>query len=303
MRVKSSYEENYQNLLLHVQIEGKSTTTRAGGTTRTLNQVLTANLQEGFPLLTGRKLPWTGIVGELCAFLKGATDLQTFKDFGCNFWDANQKASANKPGDLGPIYGAQWRHWSYAWNSEWRQQGTGVIDQLVELIDGLRIYPASRRHMVTAWQPADIYSMALPPCPFAFQCHAELITPDTIEQYDETKFMPGHYVLHTTVYVRSADMLLGVPCDMAVYALLTHLLAKVTNMAPGTVTLFMADCHIYDEHQEALSDYLEQPTHELPTLALGERVEKDLHLQNIVPNDIVLNDYQWSKAIKIAMMV
>lgn len=277
---KSNYEKAYKDLLLHVQTEGKPTATRAGGTTRALNQVLTADLQEGFPLLTGRKLPWAGIVGELCAFLQGATDLQTFKDFGCNFWDANAMASANKPGDLGPIYGAQWRNWRGPGND---------IDQLAELIDGLKNYPESRRHMVTAWQPADLLTMCLPPCHFAFQCHAELLT-------------PGHYVLHTAVYMRSADMLLGVPCDMASYALLTHLLAKVTNMAPGTVTLFMADCHIYDEHQEALSDYLEQPTHELPTLRV-EVSPNDTYLQGVVPDSVILVDYQWSKVIKVPMMV
>ena len=264
-----------------MQAEGTPTATRAGGTTRLLNQVLTANLQEGFPLLTGRKLPWAGIVGELCAFLQGATDLQTFKDFGCNFWDSNQKASDNKPGDLGPIYGAQWRYC------------LANIDQIAELIEGLKNNPESRRHLVTAWQPADLPAMCLPPCHFAFQCHAEFVAGAYL----------SHYVLHTTVYMRSADMLLGVPCDMASYALLTHLLAEVTNMVPGTVTLFMADCHIYDEHQEALSDYLEQPTHELPTVALLERVNDDAYLQCVVPNQIVLNDYQWSKAIKVSMMV
>jgi thymidylate synthase len=290
-RGKSSYEENYQDLLLHVQTEGKPTATRAGGTTRVLNQVLTANLQEGFPLLTGRKLPWAGIVGELCAFLQGATDLQTFKDFGCNFWDANQKASANKPGDLGPIYGAQWRNWQKSWHA-----GT---DQIYQLVNSLKNNSESRRHMVTAWQPADVDAMALPPCHFAFQCHTELVPPGSRLP---APFAQSH-ILHTTVYMRSADMLLGVPCDMASYALLTHLLAKATNMVPGTVTLFMADCHIYDEHREALSDYLEQPTHELPTLCLWDGLISDNYLQQVVPSQIQLNDYQWSKAIKVPMMV
>lgn len=309
------YEDNYRNLLLHVQTHGAKTVVRNGYTARLLNQVLTADLQEGFPMLTGRRLPWDGIKGELLAFIKGTSKLEDFIKLGCNFWTANQKAAMARgivaEGYLGPIYGVQWRRFQSA-------DGHRFVDQLQRLIDGLKADPESRRHLVTAWHPDELEDMCLPPCHFAFQCHTEMLTPETIHEVDETKFMPGNYKLHTTVFMRSADMVLGVPCDMASYALLTHLLALMVNMEPGTVTLIMSDCHIYGQHLEELeipasyvSLYLEQPTTELPSLWIRPYVAKsvlgkaslDTITSYLQPEDFQLTGYEPSSNLKIPMVI
>ena len=299
----SSYEDNYRNLLLHVQNHGAKTVVRNGYTVRLLNQVLTADLQEGFPLLTGRRLPWAGIVGELLAFIKGSSRLEDFIELGCNFWTANQKAAMERgiveEGDLGPIYGVQWRQFRASTNYE-----RGSIDQLQRLIDELKADPTSRRHLVTAWHPDELADMCLPPCHFAFQCHTE-----ALYAYNDADgpYIEG-YKLHTTVFMRSADMMLGVPCDMASYALLTHLLALRVNMVPGTVTLMMSDCHIYGQHlepvgtpqgpQSYVDQYLDQPTTKLPTLWVKKEV-----LYDLLPEGIVLTDYEPSSNLKIPMVV
>ena len=334
----SKYEDNYRNLLLHVQTHGTKTVVRNGYTMRLLNQVLTADLQEGMsdqgphasrrllmPMLTGRRLPWDGIKGELLAFIKGASKLEDFIKLGCNFWTANQKDAMERgiveAGDLGPIYGVQWRRFASA-------NGDIPIDQLQRLVDGLKAYqasldagkpevPTSRRHLVTAWHPDEIEDMCLPPCHFAFQCHTE-----ALYAYNDADgpYIEG-YKLHTTVFMRSADMVLGVPCDMASYALLTHLLALIVNMVPGTVTLMMSDCHIYGQHLEPViswqgpmsyvDQYLEQPTTELPSLWIKPYVAEsvlgrgslDTIASYLQPEDFWLTGYEPSSNLKIPMVV
>jgi len=315
------YENNYRQLLLHVQNHGAKTVVRNGYTMRLLNQVLTADLQEGFPMLTGRRLPWAGIKGELLAFIKGTSKLEDFVKLGCNFWTANQEDAWRrgivKKGDLGPIYGVQWRQFS----ASDRYAQRLPVNQLQRLIDGLKADPTSRRHLVTAWHPDELEDMCLPPCHFAFQCHTEMLTPETIHEADETKFMPGNYKLHTTVFMRSADMVLGVPCDMASYALLTHLLALMVNMEPGTVTLIMSDCHIYGQHLEPViswqgpmsyvDQYLSQPTTKLPSLWIRPYVAEsvlgkaplDTIASYLQPEDIQLTGYEPSSNIKVPMVV
>jgi thymidylate synthase len=334
------YEDDYRNLLLHVQTHGAKTVVRNGYTMRLLNQVLTADLREGMadlgppasrrlimPMLTGRRLPWDGIKGELLAFLKGTSKLEDFIKLGCNFWTANQKDAMERgiveEGDLGPIYGVQWRRFKAA-------NDDILIDQLQRLVDGLKAYqasldaglpevPNSRRHLVTAWHPDELEDMCLPPCHFAFQCHTE-----ALYAYNDADgpYIEG-YKLHTTVFMRSADMVLGVPCDMASYALLTHLLALLVNMVPGTVTLIMSDCHIYGQHLEPVGtynmlehvsyvdQYLDQPTTELPSLFItpyvAESVRGKASLNAITsylqPEDFWLTGYEPSSNLKIPMVV
>jgi thymidylate synthase len=305
----SKYEDNYRNLLLHVQNHGAKTVVRNGCTMRLLNQVLTADLQDGFPMLTGRRLPWDGIKGELLAFIKGASKLETFIKLGCNFWTANQKDAEAKgiveEGRLGPIYGVQWRQFS----ASDRYAQRLPVDQLQRLIDGLCADPESRHHMVTAWHPDELEDMCLPPCHFAFQCHTEAL----YAYNDADGLHIKGYKLHTTVFMRSADMVLGVPCDMASYALLTHLLALMVNMKPGTVTLMMSDCHIYGQHLESghVEQYLAQPTTELPSLwikpyvaesVLG-RASLDTIASYLLPEDFWLTGYEPSSNLKIPMVV
>ena len=293
----SSYEDNYRALLLHVQTHGTKTVVRNGYTMRLLNQMLTADLQKGFPMLTGRRLPWDGIKGELLAFLKGTSKLEDFIKLGCNFWTANQKDAEAKgivaEGRLGPIYGVQWRRFA-------NTNGCFSVDQLQRLVSSLLDDPKSRRHLVTAWHPDELEYVCLPPCHFAFQCHTEAMPTGQVTE------RPQKYKLHTTVFMRSADLVLGVPCDMASYALLTHLLALMVKMKPGTVTLIMSDCHIYGQHLECgyVDQYLDQPTTELPSLFIKPYVaESLLGRASPKPEDFQLIGYEPSSNLKIPMVV
>lgn len=293
-------EANYLDLLCRVIQNGTKVEDRTGVGTRTImGASLSFNLtgrngEMVVPLLTTKKVYWKGIVEELLWFMRGSTDSKELEAKGVNIWKGNTSKEFLKDrgldyypeGEIGPGYGFQWRNWNgdhYQWlnNGAW----TG-IDQLKNLIDGLRDNPTSRRHIMTAWNPEQTHQMALPPCHILFQCQV------------------ANGVLNTCMYQRSCDLFLGVPFNIASYSLLTHILAKTVGLQTGTFTWFGGDVHLYENHIDAASEQIRRDPTGFPTI---EFVNYDFD-PNKVPDDlefdnIVLKDYNPMPAIKAPMAV
>jgi thymidylate synthase len=227
------------------------------------------DLSKGFPLLTTKKLHTRSIFIELLWFLRGDTNIGWLKDNGVGIWD--EWADAN--GDLGPVYGKQWRSWAAPNGSS--------IDQIQKLIHGLKTNPNSRRHIVSAWNPADVDDMALPPCHCLFQ------------------FFVADGKLSCQLYQRSADVFLGVPFNIASYALLTIMLAQVVGLEPGDFVHTFGDAHLYLNHLEQAELQLTRVPLPLPTLTVAPK--SDLFAYEL--SDFVLNDYAPWPHIKAAVAV
>jgi len=233
----------YQDLLRDVRDHGVDRADRTGtGTRSVFGRQLRFDLAEGFPLVTTKKLHLRSIIHELLWFLKGDTNIAYLKENGVSIWDE----WADADGDLGPVYGKQWRSWA--------APDGRVIDQIGQLLDGLQRYPDSRRHIVTAWNPADIDDMALPPCLCLFQFYAA----------------DGR--LSCQLYQRSADIFLGVPFNIASYALLTLMVAQAVGMKPGEFIHTFGDAHLYLNHLEQTELQLSREPRPLPTMTLNPNV-------------------------------
>jgi len=265
----SNFEIDYVNLVTNVIKHGEHRPSRAGFTVSLFGTALRIDcLKHGeFPILTQRKIFPRGVLGELDAFLQGATDLQEFKDAGCNYWDANA-AAWNRNDKLptseqtvGRIYGAQWRDWA------------GQVDQVAELVKGLRENPYSRRHLLTTYNPAELDDMCLPPCHLLAQFNVR-----TTKQLD------------CIVTMRSVDLCLGLPSDIILYATLMLLLCNETGYTPGTLTFMLGDTHIYRDHIDTFQEHANRPMHLLPTFGLNPEATTD----NFVASDLVLIDYNHS---------
>jgi thymidylate synthase len=218
------------------------------GTLGVFGHQMRFDLSAGFPLVTTKKLHVKSIVHELLWFLRGDTNIAYLKEHGVGIWDE----WADETGELGPVYGRQWRSWAAP---DGRQ-----IDQITQLLEGLRKNPYSRRHIVTAWNPADVDKMALPPCHCLFQFH---VTPPAAG---------GRARLSCQLYQRSADVFLGVPFNIASYALLTLMVAQVTDMDPGEFVHSFGDVHLYLNHLEQADLQLSRAPRPLPTLRLDPAV-------------------------------
>ncbi|MBU0752439.1 MAG: thymidylate synthase [Gammaproteobacteria bacterium] len=233
----------YLDLMRHVLEHGNVKSDRTGtGTRSVFGWQMRFDLAAGFPMLTTKKLHLRSIVHELLWFLKGDTNIKYLKDNGVRIWDE----WADDNGDLGPVYGHQWRHWPARDGLE--------IDQIVQLVEGLKKNPDSRRHLVTAWNPADVDRMALPPCHALFQ------------------FYVADGKLSCQLYQRSADIFLGVPFNIASYALLTLMLAQVVGLKPGDFVHTLGDAHLYSNHLEQAQLQLARELRQLPTLRLNPDV-------------------------------
>lgn len=262
------------------------------------------NLWEGFPLLTTKKVHFKSIVHELLWFLSGYTNIQYLKDNGVSIWD--EWADSN--GDLGPVYGAQWRSWQGVSGGQ-----VEVVDQISELISGLKKDPFSRRHIVTAWNPAEIPSMALPPCHCLFQFYVRQSTllermtafyecrdfapRSPSDWHKELELLDSNGVPSLSVdcqlYQRSADTFLGVPFNIASYALLTHMVADVVGMLPGTFVWTGGDVHLYSNHVHQAQEQLSRTTRDLPTLRLAHKDS----IFDFKYEDVVLEGYDPHPAI------
>ncbi|RLJ67826.1 thymidylate synthase [Sulfurisoma sediminicola] len=233
----------YLDLMRHVLEHGHVKADRTGtGTRSVFGWQMRFDLAAGFPMLTTKKLHLRSIIHELLWFLKGDTNIGYLKDNGVRIWDE----WADENGDLGPVYGYQWRHWP--------ARDGGEIDQIAHLVAGLKKNPDSRRHLVTAWNPADVDRMALPPCHALFQ------------------FYVADGKLSCQLYQRSADIFLGVPFNIASYALLTMMVAQVLGLKPGDFVHTLGDAHLYSNHLEQAQLQLSREPRALPTLRLNAEV-------------------------------
>ena len=233
----------YLDLMRHVLEHGHPKSDRTGtGTLSVFGWQMRFDLAAGFPLLTTKKLHTKSIIHELLWFLQGDTNIRYLKEHGVSIWD--DWADAN--GDLGPVYGYQWR--------SWQTPDGRSIDQIAQLVDGLRNNPDSRRHIVSAWNPADIGRMKLPPCHALFQ------------------FYVNDGKLSCQLYQRSADIFLGVPFNIASYALLTSMLAQVCGYRPGDFVHTLGDAHLYTNHLEQARLQLSRQPRALPQLRINPAV-------------------------------
>ncbi len=233
----------YIDLMRHVLEHGDRKTDRTGtGTLSVFGWQMRFRLAEGFPLLTTKKLHTRSIIHELLWFLQGDTNIRYLTDNGVSIWDD----WADESGDLGPVYGKQWRRWE-------KRDGSS-IDQITKLIDGIRQNPDSRRHIVSAWNPAEVDTMALPPCHALFQ------------------FYVANGRLSCQLYQRSADIFLGVPFNIASYALLNHMVAQVCGLEPGDFVWTGGDCHLYVNHLEQARTQLAREPRPLPSLKMNPTV-------------------------------
>ncbi len=235
--------QQYLDLLDHVLRTGAKKSDRTGtGTLSVFGHQMRFDLGAGFPLLTTKKLHVKSIIYELLWFLKGDTNVGYLKDNGVSIWNE----WADEAGELGPVYGYQWRSWP--------TRDGGKIDQIAKLIAGLKKNPDSRRHIVTAWNPADVDRMALPPCHCLFQ------------------FYVADGKLSCQLYQRSADIFLGVPFNIASYALLTLMIAQVVGLKPGDFVHTLGDAHIYSNHIEQAHIQLARAPRTLPIITINPAV-------------------------------
>ena len=251
--------QQYLDLMRHVLEHGTVKTDRTGtGTRSVFGWQMRFDLAQGFPVLTTKKLHLRSIIVELLWFLRGDTNIAWLKEHGVSIWDE----WADENGDLGPVYGAQWRSWP---TPDGRH-----IDQISELLAGLRSNPDSRRHIVSAWNPAEIPSMKLPPCHALFQ------------------FYVADGRLSCQLYQRSADIFLGVPFNIASYALLTMMVAQVCGLRPGEFVHTLGDAHLYSNHLEQAKEQLTRAPRPLPTMWINPEVTD---LFAFRPEDFRLDGY------------
>lgn len=232
----------YETLLEHVYKTGVDKNDRTGvGTRSVFGYQMRFNLAEGFPLVTTKKLHIRSIVHELLWFLSGSSNIKYLQDNGVSIWDE----WADENGDLGPVYGVQWRSWPAADGRK--------IDQITNLVEGIKKNPDSRRHLVVAWNPAEVDKMALPPCHCLFQ------------------FYVANGKLSCQLYQRSCDIFLGVPFNIASYSLLTHMIAQQCDLDVGDFVWTGGDCHIYKNHFEQVELQLSRTPRAYPKLVIGRK--------------------------------
>ena len=257
--------KQYLDLMAHVQQHGVQKSDRTGtGTLSVFGHQMRFDLRKGFPLVTTKKLHLRSIIYELLWFIRGETNVQYLRDNKVTIWD--EWADAN--GDLGPVYGAQWRSWP--------TRDGGTLDQLAQVVHAIKSNPDSRRLMVTAWNPADVDKMALPPCHCLFQ------------------FYVAEGKLSCQLYQRSADIFLGVPFNIASYALLTHMVAHVTRLGVGDFVHSLGDAHLYLNHLDQAKLQLSRKPHALPKLVIKRRVES---LEDFMFEDFAIEGYEPDAAI------
>lgn len=232
----------YETLLEHVYKTGVDKNDRTGvGTRSVFGYQMRFNLAEGFPLVTTKKLHIRSIVHELLWFLSGSSNIKYLHDNGVSIWDE----WADENGDLGPVYGVQWRSWPAADGRK--------IDQITDLVEGIKKNPDSRRHLVVAWNPAEVDKMALPPCHCLFQYYV------------------ANGKLSCQLYQRSCDIFLGVPFNIASYSLLTHMIAQQCDLDVGDFVWTGGDCHIYKNHFEQVELQLSRTPRAYPKLVIGRK--------------------------------
>lgn len=263
--------QQYLDLLKHILANGVQKHDRTGtGTISCFGYQMRFDLQQGFPLVTTKKVHTKSIIHELLWFLKGETNIQYLKENKVSIWDE----WANENGELGPVYGKQWRNWE--------GKDGKVVDQVTDLIKQIKSNPDSRRLIVSAWNVTDLPAMALMPCHTLFQ------------------FYVANGKLSCQLYQRSADVFLGVPFNIASYALLTIMIAQVCDLQPGEFIHTFGDVHIYNNHIEQVNLQLSRTPYPLPTMKLNPAIK---NIFDFTFEDFTLENYQSHPAIKAPVAV
>jgi len=312
-------ELQYLELLKDILENGCSKGDRTGtGTISVFGRQIRHKMSEGFPVITTKKMYFKGVITELLWFLRGDTNIKFLHDNDCHIWDGDYNKSGRTDGELGPVYGKQWRNW----NSSFAEfEGVKGVDQIKNLINDLKKNPDSRRLMVSAWNVTEIDKMTLPPCHYGFQVYTKELTLkerfelwEKLPNKDVMDFPIGeltdeqyHKVL-TDIGVpkrsislmwnqRSCDFLLGIPFNIASYATLLEILAKEVNMVPDELIGNLGDCHIYSNHIEQVKEQISRTPYKLPTL----KFEVTNLLENLMdwkPSDFSILNYESHPAIK-----
>lgn len=298
----------FRELLSRILVEGEWRDNRTDQRARSVfGHYMRFDLQEGFPLVTEKAVPFKSVIAELVGFIRGYTSAEDFRRLGTNIWNDN----ANNPGtplkpnswllspwrkgedDLGRIYGAQWRDWQ---GPEYlADAGLGnmvpqriVVDQLARMIEGLMSDPFGRRHIVSAWNPGELHQMALPPCHVLFQCYVS-----------ESNY------LDLQMYQRSADVFLGIPFNIASYAALLELIAAITGYTPRNLYMCLGDAHLYENAVDGAREVLRRETLPSPSLKVSVRDMGSVYatLNAVRVEDFELINYQHHPAIKVEMAV
>jgi thymidylate synthase len=263
-------ERQYLALLADIMTTGVERGDRTGvGTLGVFGRQMRFDLAKGFPLLTTKRVHFRSVLVELLWFLRGETNVRWLQERGCSIWDE----WADADGELGPVYGKQWRSWS--------APDGRVIDQIAAVLRSIRENPESRRHLVSAWNPAEVEDMALPPCHCLFQ------------------FFVAEGRLSCQLYQRSADVFLGVPFNIASYALLTMMMAQAAGLQPGEFVHTLGDAHLYLNHLEQAKRQLTREPFPMPTVRLAPRTD----IFAFEESDVVLEDYRAHKPIKAPIAV
>ena len=274
-RPDSDIPTPYEDLVRTILREGTLKSDRTGtGTISLFGQQMRFDLSRSFPLITTKKVYFRGIAYELLWFLKGSQNVRWLQENRVHIWD---EWADPETGDLGPVYGVQWR----SWPAPTPEDPDRTIDQIAKVLDLIRTHPDSRRMIVTAWNPAQIDSMALPPCHALFQ------------------FYVADGRLSCQLYQRSCDMFLGVPFNIASYALLTLMMAQQADLEPGEFVWTGGDCHIYDNHVEQVLEQLSRKPYPYPTM----RIRKADSIFSYQYEDFEVVDYQCHPAIKAPVAV
>ena len=285
-------ELQYINLIKHILKNGISKDDRTGiGTLSIFSYNMTFNLRESFPLLTTKKVYWKGVVEELLWFISGSTDSNILKEKGVKIWEGNSSRefldsrglSHYDQGDIGAGYGFQWRHFGAKYTNMYDSYEGKGIDQLKDVIYKIKNTPDDRRIIMSAWNPSDIDKMALPPCHIFVQFWV-----DTNKKE-----------LHSQMYQRSCDVGLGVPFNIASYALLTCIIAKLCDLTPGDFHYCMGDTHIYKNHIDAMKLQITRDPYDFPKINIKDITDID----NIKFDDIELIDYKYYENIKMNMAI
>jgi thymidylate synthase len=270
----SAHDETYAGMLRRIMDEGVDGADRTGvGTRSVFGGEYTYDLADGFPLLTTKKIHFKSVLLEAIWMLRGITNAGWLSDRGVTIWDE----WADESGELGPVYGRQWRSWPTPDGS--------TVDQIERLVRGLREDPRSRRHVVTAWNPADLSSMALPPCHAFWQMYS------------------SGGVLSCKLTQRSADAFLGVPFNIASYSLITCVLAKMIGQVPGRFIHSVGDLHVYSNHVEQVETQLARSGRSAPTLELSDRVSNFADPGELEPEDASIVGYDPWPAIAAPVAV
>ncbi len=293
-RLEAEHEEyGYLNLLNKILTEGTKKGDRTGtGTISIYGTSLKFDLRKSFPILTTKKVYWKGVVEELLWFIRGETDSKLLEAKNVNIWKGNtskefldKKKLLYPEGEIGPGYGFQWRHWGADYNGLKKCQYNQGIDQLSNVVETIKKNPNDRRMIVSAWNVEDIDKMALPPCHLMFQF-------DVTDGY-----------LNCLWYQRSNDFFLGSPFNISSYALLTCLIAKITNLKPGTLTYFAGDTHLYLNHLEQAKEQLSRKPFPFPELNIKKDIKSLKDIEALTFEDIELIGYVSHSAIKAEMAI